>query len=345
MNRNNLILALLAVVQAALIATVFWTSARPVSQTFAPLISADKAAISAFTISDDTGQSLTLEKINDAWVLPDADNFPADEVRIDSFLTSLMNTKPQGLIARNASSYDRLSISDNNFVRKIELVNSSGKDDVLYLGSSPRASAAHIRSSSGPNVYLTTDLRSSDASTEKSAWIDTSYLSFASNDVVEVTITNAQGDFSFSKDGDTWAMASPVTGESLDPEKVNSIIRNMANLRMLEPLNLASSNSHGTDAPIAAIEIKTRTEVIPEGTNPTDDTASSSEAETSTSPAEPTYTEANFTVAVGDALEDAYAVKGSESDYVVSVNSYLLEALINNSADDFMVQTEDTDQP
>ena len=334
MNRNNFILSLLAGVQTVIIALVFWASARPVEQSFAPLVSASSQDISAFTLSDDNGQSLSLNKLGDIWVLADSDNFPADEFRVASFLNNLSNLSQQGLIARNANSYDRLSVADNNFVRKIELVNESGKDDVIYLGTSPRASAVHLRTSSSPNVYLSSDLRSSDLSTAKSAWIDTSYLSFSVDEVTEVNLRNNNGSFSFRRFDNTWTMLEQPEGDKFDPEKLTGLLQPLANLRMQEPLKLISTNAYGTNEPAASIEIK----IISQGVTGTSVTENSSDSNTASDSAEGELSETIYTFLVGNALDTGYAVKASTSDYVVSVGSFAVENLINYSSEDFMVQ-------
>ncbi len=343
MSRKNLFLSFIALAQAGIVALVFWASARPVNQTNAPLVSASSQDISSFTVSDDTGQSLTLSKVKDVWVLADSDNFPADEFKISSFLSKVTNLTTQGLIARNANSYERLSIADTNFVRKIELTNSSGKDDVIYLGSSPRASSAHIRSSSSPNVYLTSALTSSDIGVSKSAWIDTNYLSFSADDATEVKLKNANGEFLFSKENGVWSMANAPEGETFDPETLTSLLGKVSGLRMQEPLKLATTDAFGTDQPVATLEVKTNTEVIPESSSQQTETNTSSD--TSTTPAEPTFTEAVYTIDVGNSLDNAYAVKASTSDYVVNIGSFAVEDLIKFSSQDFMVKEEAPQQP
>ena len=336
MSRNNLILCIAAIIQAVIIALVFWLNSRPANATIENLITVPQDNISALTITDDTGNTLSLGKEADTWVLPDADNYPADEFRVNSFLQSLTNVNPQGLIARNSSSYERLNISDNNFIRKIEVTNASGKDETLYLGSSPRASAIHARSSNGSEVYLTGDIRSSDADTNKGFWVDTSIFNIPQNDIISVQLSNESGDYTFEKVEDIWQFNELPNGETFKESSLTNILSNIANLRMLEPLSLESTDTHGTGNAAASIQLTTQTTI-----EATEASAETSENEATELEAVETETEEKtYTLEIGNDSEDGFAVKSSESDYVLKVSKAIVENLITHTLEDFSVQPE-----
>ena len=97
MNRRNQILAAILAAQLLLVALVFWPrKAATVSsgQILFPGIEADR--IVQMTIRAAQGQSLTLARRPNGWVLPDADDYPCREENVTSFRQSCWRSRVIG---------------------------------------------------------------------------------------------------------------------------------------------------------------------------------------------------------------------------------------------------------
>jgi hypothetical protein len=361
MNRSNWLLTGLALVQLALMAVVFGLAGRPATLASGPLLSDFTTdSVSAVTLTNDAGTTLRLEKKADAWVLPEAEDFPAKGDAVESLLGRLAGLQSQGLIAHTASSYPRLSVADDSFLAKVDL-EGGDKTTTLYVGSSPRGGVSHVRVSGAAEVYLS-GISSSDVRAESSAWIDTSYLSLNPDEVVAVRLQNTQGSFNFEKVDGTWTMQGLDNEQTFDAENFDALVRQVSTLRMEKPLGKENKPEYGLDTPQATLTLTVQppaAEATPDETNfettpapetvppdttseTTDETttgdgasneAATDKAEEASSPEPKTYT-----LTIGPQGEDTYIVRSSESEYVVAVSSSSLDSFVENDQAAFLVQ-------
>lgn len=354
MNRSNWLLTGLALVQLALVAVVFGLGGQPAPLASGPLLGDFTTdSVSALTLTNDAGTTLRLEKKADAWVLPEADDFPANGEAIGTLLNRLGSLGSQGLIARNASSYPRLSVADDSFLAKVDLEQGS-KTTSLYVGSSPRGGVSHVRVSGAPEVYLS-GISSSDVSAEASAWIDTSYLSLNPDEVVALSLENAQGSFNFEKSDGTWTLQGLGAGQTFDAENFDALVRQVSSLNMEKPLGKENKPEYGLDTPQARLTLtvqpatpKTTTDEAtvdpvptPESITPdtTPDAEEPPDNETSGEAAPPSPPEPKtYTLTIGPRGENSYLVRSSESAYVVAVSSSSLTSFVENDLAAFLVQ-------
>jgi hypothetical protein len=100
-------------------------------------------------------------------------------------------------------------------VRLIELELADGSRHKLYLGSSPQASATHIRLDDQPETYLSGELTSYDANAVAAGWIDTLYYTLPQTATVALTLQNENGALDFErKAGEEWTLGSLAEDES-----------------------------------------------------------------------------------------------------------------------------------
>jgi hypothetical protein len=365
MKRSKWFLMGLAVVQLVLVAFVFGLGGRSGPSPRGPLFG-DFAAdsVSALTLTNDAGTTLRLEKKADAWVLPEADDFPANGEAIDTLLRRLGSLQSQGLIARNSSSYPRLSVADASFLAKVDL-DGGGKTTTLYVGSSPRGGLSHVRVSGAPEVYLS-GISSRDVSAEASAWIDTSYLNFNPDEVVAVRLQNTQGSFNFEKVDGTWTMQGLDNGQTFDAENFDALVRQVSALRMEKPLGKENKPEYGLDTPQATLTLtvqpatpETTTDEAtidpvptPESTSPdmtgettTPDAEAPANNETSSEAAPPSPPEPKtYILTIGPQGDNTYIVGSSDSAFVVAVSSSSVRPFVENDVAAFLVQATETAQ-
>jgi hypothetical protein len=313
MNRTNRILAAVLALQIVLAVVIFWP--RPAGSVaggenlFAGL-EADQ--IVQLTISDAMDRHIQLVKKLDAWVLPEADDYPALESRVSELVASIVELKADRLVAQTAASHKQLKVADDDFERRIAFELADGTAHTLYLGASPSYQVSHARADDRNEVYLVSGLLASGSGAQASNWVDTLYFSAPSDQIAALTLENANGKFEFEKDeAGVWTMNGLAAEETLNEDNVKSLASRAASVRLIQPLGKIEKEDYGLQSPNAVLTVLTR------------DEAGNTET---------------FTLRVGaqDEADKSYAVGSSASLYYVSVADYTATAFTEKTRDDFI---------
>jgi hypothetical protein len=313
MKKQNQILTGLLVLQIILLAIVFWPEPSVASdeQLFDDL-SADE--IVQLTLHDAQGKQLVLAQKEGKWVLPEMDDYPVLEEPVNQLIDQIVAIRGDRIVAQSSSSHDRLKVSAQSFERLIEFEQQDGTQHKLYLGTSPRYQVLHVRPDDREAVYLALGLTAYEARPEASAWVDTTYLSIARDQIVSFTLANEHGQFKFSKDeNDEWSLEGLATGEALNPTSVNSLVNRVANVSLERPLGTEEQGDYGMDDPQAVVTVQTQDEENNENT---------------------------YVLRVGAQVtedeEVGYIVKSATSPYFVVAPEYTVTDLIEKQRQDFL---------
>ncbi|HLY26808.1 MAG TPA: DUF4340 domain-containing protein [Aggregatilineales bacterium] len=356
LNRTNRILAaVLAIQLVATLAAVFLLPALashpaasgPLLQNF------DATTVTALAIKDNSKNEVDLAKDSSGnWVLPKADNYPANGAAITTLLNNIKALQANRLIAQEASSADRLQVSATNFQRLVEITGAGGKVNRLYIGSSGGANATHMRVNDDTNVYLTNGLAATDAGTSASSWIASPFFSFNQDGATRLTVQNAQGTFDFQNSGATasgggaWTMAGLTASDHFDPQSVTRYLPQLSSLSIVAPIGKTAQDKFGMTKPLATITI-----VVSERPTPPPQPSSTPTPKVlnvpvgpSTNPtavpAGPTPTPIlqTYTLQIGAKLDNGdYVMKASTSPYFVDVSASTAETFINLKRADLML--------
>jgi Domain of unknown function (DUF4340) len=313
MNNFQRILAGLLVAQLAIIAFVFWP--RPAASSGGePLLGALKASdITGMTITDDKGVSTKLVKQGQSWVAPDAANYPADATKITPVLDKLVAIKMGRAVATTAASHAQLQVADNKFMRKIDLTKADGSAQTVYLGSAAGQSV-HARLGGKNEVYLANGLATYEANADLLSWINPVYLSLNANDVTGLTLKNKNGEFALTKDPQgQWQLAGLSSEETLDANKVSSLVTAATSVRMTKPLGKTEDPAWGLKAPLAVVTMQVKSG---DQTKPV-----------------------ILTVGAQDTTDQSYVVKSSESEYYVRAPDYSAQEFVSRDKAAFLTAT------
>jgi hypothetical protein len=307
MKRHNQILAGILVIQIILSVVVFWprSAATVASEPLFPDLSADD--IVALTVTDADDNSIQIKKVGEVWVLPDADDYPAQADKITPLLDKIVGLTTGRLVTRTDASHKRLQVTPDDFVRRIDFETANGTKRTLYLGSSPQYGATHFRVEGQSETYLTSELSTWETKADAASWVDTAYLSVPEDDIIKMTLENANGTFTFTKDdAGIWTMDGLATDETLDEAKVTSLIQRAATVNMIQPLGKEEQAAYGMDQPNALVTLETGDKTV--------------------------------TLRVGAKEPDAnrYTVISSESPYYVRVYEYSVKDFVETTRDDFL---------
>jgi hypothetical protein len=307
MKWYNRILAGILVVQVILSAFVFWPRSAAIGASEPLFPDLETGDIVALTITDADDNSIQLKKIGEDWVLPDADDYPAQADKINPLLDKIVGLTTSRLVTRTDASHKRLQVSPDDFMLRIDFETVGGTQHPLYLGSSPRYGSTHFRVEGQSETYLTSELSVWEAKAEAASWVDTAYLSVPRDDVTKVTLENTNGTFTFIKDDEgKWTMGGLAADETLAETKVTALIQQAASVNMVRPLGKEEQAVYGMDEPNAVVTLEADDKTI------------------------------TLRVGAKDPADNSYVVTSSESPYYVRVSAYSLKNLVENTRHDFL---------
>jgi hypothetical protein len=311
MNRGNQVLVAILVVQIALAVVVFWPRQASVAagEPLFPGLEADQ--IVRLTIHDGEGEQVQLAKGAEGWVLPEMDDYPCREGVVLELLDKIVGLKTGRMVAETRASQVRLQVSEADFAHLIEFELEDGTAHKLYLGTSPSFGAIHARAEDQDEVYLVSDLSSSDVGTRLSTWIDTLYFSVAQDQIVALSLENQNGFFEFGKSGEEWTMVGLAEDETFDTSSVTSLISRATSVRMLRPLGKEAKEEYGLQEPSAVLVLHARSE-------------------------EGTQTTYMLHVGAKSGEDNSYVLKSSESPYYVRVAEFTAKDWVEKTRDGFL---------
>ncbi|MEJ2748364.1 MAG: DUF4340 domain-containing protein [Anaerolineae bacterium] len=258
MTKLQRILAIVLVGQLVLAAIVFWPRGTVQAESGPLFPGLETADIVKLTVADNTGNQITLLRKDDGWVLADSGDFPVDGSKIEPVLDKIAALQTGRLVAQNATSYKRLQVADNDFLRRVDMELQDGTVQTLYIGSSPSSGATHVRRADQKEAYLVSDLASWEVAATAQNWIDSTYVNLNREDVTRLNLENSNGSFQFDKQDDgTWTMVGLTGDETLNMTNFNAVFNPAVGLRMNAPLGLEEKPEYGLDEPAARLTFTT----------------------------------------------------------------------------------------
>jgi cytoskeletal protein RodZ len=154
---------------------------------------------------DDKTKSTTvvLEKKGDNWEVMKPVAAKANAANVRSLLDNLKELKLKEVIDRGTTSYDNYEVSDAKAVH-VQAFKGADKTTDLYFGKSgSRGQMARVGGKDG--VFIAEKYSSYLYTREVKNWRETGILKFEDANAIQVEVTNKNGLFSFSKNGEKWA--------------------------------------------------------------------------------------------------------------------------------------------
>lgn len=308
MKRHIQILSVLLILQIGLTAIVFWPRSSDSSEAGEALLAGlTSEDIKQINIVDGDGDSITLARSEEGWVLPDRDDFPAVTEKVDTLINGLMEITTDRLIARSDSSHRQLKVATDEFERKIELSSGDATLRTIYIGSSPSFGSAHVRLAGDVETYLTGSIAAHQANADAASWVDTAYHSVPQEEILGIRLKNVNGAWEFKKDDEgNWNLVGLVEGEQLNASSISTLESRAASINLSEPLGLEDSSAYGLAEPLATLVVETEEKTI------------------------------TLHVGAFDEESSSYVLKSSESPYYVRVSEFTAKSLVENTREDFV---------
>jgi hypothetical protein len=327
-NRTNQILFVSLVVQAVLItATTFGRSKEgPVAKATKVFEGFEPEKVTKIKIAGDLGVNLDkkepqktvlLDKQGTSWGLADADHYPADQSKVDTFLKNVQKLMARGAVVCKKSYFPKLEVADDKYQRLVTLTQ-DGKEIGFYIGSSPSFKHVHLRKLGSEDVVLVDGLSVWDVGAGATDWVDRNYLKIPENDVWAITLENKNGAIRMEKAPDgTWAATGLGPNEKLKKSSVDDVVRKVSSIALEEAHGKAEKPEYGLDAPLVKIQLVTGSSTI------------------AGQPPKSTDIKA-IKIGKKAADQNRYFVKASSSEYVVEAPGWSVEPLLTKTTKDLL---------
>ncbi|CCE08422.1 exported hypothetical protein [Bradyrhizobium sp. STM 3843] len=184
-----------------------------------PLLAFEPAKIDQIAIDDDAGHAVTLDKQNGEWVIPASAGFPADQGRVESFLSQLAALKRGLPVAETAGAAERFKLTEKVHDRRVVLTSGGQKVGELLIGTSPTYRQVHARLSGAPAIYVV-DFAAYDAESDAAAWMNHGLLDTPRNKIASIAVGDVTLD---GKDG-KFALAGLTQDDKPLADKIDSLV-------------------------------------------------------------------------------------------------------------------------
>ena len=240
-------LGLALALQGALAVATWWPSGT-VQVAKTPLIAGGAEAITQLTIqgSGAGAAPVTVARQGDAWVITSQEGFPASTEKVAAMVDALGKAELGTPVATQATSHEKLRVGDAGFGRKVEVV-AGGQTLTVYLASAA-SKAVWLRKADGDDVWQVKGLTEFDFKDTAKALFPTNAVTVAADKITQLEVTNANGSFALTKQGDAWSLADLPAGMEVDASKVRDLATKLGSLRLSEVIGRTPSPEQGFDA-------------------------------------------------------------------------------------------------
>jgi hypothetical protein len=151
---------------------------------------------------------VVLEKKGEDWDLTTPTTAKANASNVKSLIDNLKEIKVKEQIDRSTASYDQYDLSDDKAVHVVAYKGADKADDLYFGKSGSRGQMVRIAGKDG--VYVLSGKAGESYSSylytrDVKGWRDGAILKFEDANAIQVEVTNKNGQFSFSKNGDKWS--------------------------------------------------------------------------------------------------------------------------------------------
>ncbi|MFQ5670150.1 MAG: DUF4340 domain-containing protein [Acidobacteriota bacterium] len=357
MNRTHWVLTGVLLAQVALILAVkapFSASASGVApHLFLPMLESMTPA--RLEIEDGEGKSVDLLHSSQGWTLEEKDNYPVDDSKVTKLLNDLKALKVRRPVVTSSRYHEALKVTADAHERRLKMWE-EGSDDPkvdLFLGTSPNYRISHVRLDGDQEVYEAMGISTYDLRPDSSAWIEKKFLDIPFDKVIGIRVQNGKGSFSLEKQNGAWAITEPADSKkkSLDQAEVDSYVRSLASLWLVDPVGRIDEEAQGLARPAAKVEIIQAPAVKPktgpeEGPGPdASPDAEASGTQTQASTPEPAGEPVVTTLLVGgEAGADSGQRYASRSgfDFAVTLSKFDSEKATQKALADLLEKTKES---
>jgi len=192
------------------------------------LIAFEKDQVDQIQIEDNQQGKVTLRRQGAHWLIPDADDFPADNDAVNTLLSRLEGAKAGWPVATTAEAAEHFKVADKHFVRRLTLTHGSETLARLYLGSSPGFRKIYARADGHTDIHSIL-FNAFDANARVDDWIDKHPLKVAEPDISGVSLPT----LTLVRQGKGLALADLQAGEEMNGDETAALTEYLADIPII----------------------------------------------------------------------------------------------------------------
>ena len=270
MNRLTQLLVLLLILQVALIVglNVTRTDLSVVSDQ-SLLISGAIEGVDLLTIDGPDGGTVTLRKREVTWIVPEDGDFPADQEKVEAFLSRIRGLERGMPVGTTPATLSRFRVTESNFERRITLGAKGEVLAVFFLGTSPRARMTYARSRDDTSVFEV-QLAAYDAPASSEDWQDEMAVEVSYPNIITVEVPgliklvrNRRPDADQDTSSGTQLEDKVWDSPDLDPDEkihqqsADALARKISALRIIDVLGREVRPGFGLNPPELTVIVET----------------------------------------------------------------------------------------
>jgi len=223
-NRINSALLLVLLIQAFLVAVVYWPQRTALETNPAePLLRVDQAAVGGIQLADAQGNEALLQRVDGHWQLPASQDLPADSALVERLLRVLTVAEHGYPVATSVAARQRFEVASYRFQRSVTLLAHDGaRLGTVFFGTAPAFRRVHARSDADEAIY-SIPFNSFDPPAHDTGWMDRRLLQ------VSLPLGIQGPGFALTRlDSGTWQSAD---GAAPEPRELEALLGSLANLQ------------------------------------------------------------------------------------------------------------------
>ena len=186
------LLALLVVV--AFSVTIYEGGVREEKKAEAAMFHIAPAQVDRITIDGPDGTQARLVRVDERWVLPDLDGFPAEAEKVETLLHRLLAIDRKQPADSRDNTLKDLRLTDSSFERRITLVRGGKELATVLVGKARGPRHVYLRRADEDTAY-TAVFGLFDASPDAVEWIDRGVLKVSLGDITAIEVHPDNGEF------------------------------------------------------------------------------------------------------------------------------------------------------
>ncbi len=215
----------------------------------------DKESVAKIEITA-SGETTTLVKENDAWLVASMENYPADTEGVADVLDKVAELKTTGLVSSNPEKQAQFEVDSSGAEAK--LLDAGG--DVLahlFLGkTTPGYLSSYVRAAESNDVYVGKGNLKATFDKGTRTWKDRTIFSFNKGDVTHLSIKSEEEEIALEMDADgKWQMTAPETIAALQAE-LDALLDSLSDLDTDEFAEAKDLSEYELDDPKSSVLAK-----------------------------------------------------------------------------------------
>lgn len=203
-----------------------------------------------------SGETTTLVKENNQWLVASMDNYLADAEGVGDVLDKVTELKTTGLVSSNPEKRAQYEVDSSGAEAK--LLDAGGSVLAhLFLGkTTPGYLSSYVRAADSNNVYVGKGNLKATFDKGTRTWKDRTIFSFNKGDVTHLSIKSEEEEIELEMDaGGKWQMTKPEAIAALEAE-LDALLDSLSDLDTDDFADANDLSEYGLDAPKSSVLAK-----------------------------------------------------------------------------------------